>query len=72
MAGRKIDDHSFWAGGMSKESPLPTETKCKYFDSVDGAGELMSYEDTNESLQNQQRMNVKKANSHKMKPNYEH
>lgn len=68
MAGQRIDDHSFWAGGMNKDSPFPTETRTKHFTSAEGAGALNDYEDTTEKIKAQQEMGVRKAKSHMQKP----
>lgn len=68
MSGQKINDHSFWAGGRSKESVLPIGSKMKQETSAGGAGELSKYEDTTEAIKSQQEMGKSKVNSHKQKP----
>ena len=68
--GRRIDDHSFFAGGKSMESPLPVGNKVKYESSAEGAGSEMDYEDTSEKIKSQQVEGVKKAKSLPMKPGY--
>lgn len=68
MAGRSIKDHSFWAGGASKQSPLPDGVKTKSESSATGAGELGKYEDTTEAIKAQQTAGVAKAKGHPMKP----
>lgn len=70
MSGRRIDDHSFWAGGMSAESVLPKESKVKQESGVDGVGDLGRYEDTAEAIRGQQRSNKEKARSKPMKPGF--
>lgn len=70
MGGRRIDDRSFWAGGSSKGSVLPENTKTRSIDDVEGAGSLMKYEDTEGSIEDMQKMNVRKAESHKQKAGY--
>lgn len=70
MSGRKIDDHSFWAGGKSKSSVFPEGVKTKHESSAEGAGAVMSYEDTTEKIKSQQEMGISKAKSHPQKPSY--
>lgn len=72
MSGRRIDDHSFWAGLKSKGSVFPEGVKIKNESSAEGAGELNKYEDTTEAIKSQQEMSVKKVKSHPMKPGYRH
>jgi len=70
MGGKRIDDHSFWAGKGSKESVFPkgVHTAGKSDDGHDG--QIMKYEDTDEAIRSQQEMNVKKAKSHAQKTGY--
>jgi len=69
--GRKIDDHSFWAGGKGKNSVLPDGPhKTKVESSAEGAGAEMDYEDTTEKIKAQQVEGVKKIKSRPMKPLY--
>lgn len=71
MAGQKINDHSAWCGKSSKESPLPMGCKMKQFNSAEGAGEVMKYEDTTEAIKAGQMEGNKKIKAHPMKqPNY--
>ncbi len=70
MSGRKIDDHSFWAGAKSKDSVFPKGVHTKDESSAEGAGEVMRYEDTTETIKAQQVDGVKKIKAHPMKPNY--
>ena len=67
MAGRKIDDHSFWAGGHSKGSVFPEGAKTKDESSAEGFGSLMHYEDTTEAIKSQQEMNKRKVHGHPRK-----
>lgn len=67
MSGRRIDDHSFFAGGPSKESPLPMNSKMKQYNSADSAGELNKYEDTTEAIKTSQEMGMRKVKSHPRK-----
>lgn len=68
--GQKINDHSNWIGGKSKESPLPMNSKMKQFTSAEGAGAENEYEDTTESIKKQQEMGNSKIKSHPMKSGY--
>ena len=70
MAGRRIDDHSFWAGKGSAKSVLPGEKKVMSYSHGSGCGELSMYEDTDESIRHQQKMNVSKVKSHSQKAYY--
>lgn len=70
MAGQRIDDHSFWAGGKSKGSVFPEGAKTKDESSAEGFGALMHYEDTTESIKSQQEMNKKKVHGHPQKPGH--
>lgn len=70
MAGQKINDHSFWAGGSSKESPLPMNSKMKQYTSAEGSGSVSSYEDTTETIKKQQEMSNAKIRSHPQKSGY--
>lgn len=68
MAGQKINDHSSWMGGKSKESPLPVGgAKNKFFSSAEGAGALSHYEDTTETVKSQQEMGKKKVQAYPQK-----
>lgn len=70
MAGRKISDHSFWAGGKPKGSVLPMGSKMKEVSGEEGFGALMKYEDTDEAIKAQQRMNKTKVQGHPQKPGF--
>lgn len=67
---KKIDDHSFWAGRSSDESVLPTETRVKRIEDVDGAGELRRYEDTEETIRSQQEKGIREIDRRPMKDDY--
>jgi len=67
MGGRKIDDHSFWAGGGSKASVFPQGAKSKGYSSAEGEGDVSKYEDTSEAIHSQQEMNNRKIKSHPQK-----
>ena len=68
--GKKIDDHSFWAGGKSKSSVFPEGVHTKNESSADGAGGLSMYEDTTEMIKKQQMMGESKIRGHKYKEHY--
>lgn len=68
--GRKINDHAFWAGGKSKESPMPMQSKMKQERSAEGDGHEPYYEDTTEAIKSSQDMAAKKAKSLKMKDGF--
>ncbi len=70
--GRRIDDHSFWAGAKGKASVFPDGPhKTKDESSAEGAGSLMKYEDTTQAIKATQVEQVKQAKSRPMKqPGY--
>lgn len=68
--GKRIDDHSFWAGGKSKGSVFPEGAKIKHEHSAEGAGAVMEYEDTTEEIHRFQNMADKKVHSHARHPGY--
>ena len=70
MSGRKIDDHSFWAGARSKGSVFPEGAKTKDENSAESAGSVMRYEDTTEAIKDVQNQGDRKAKGHPMKPGY--
>jgi len=70
MSGRKIEDHSFWAGGKSKSSVFPEGVHTKHESSAEGAGAVGMYEDTTEAIKKQQEMGISKAKAHPVKPGY--
>jgi hypothetical protein len=67
MSGRRIDDHSFWAGGHSKGSVFPEGAKTKQEHSSSTFGALNHYEDTTEKIKSQQDMNTRKVHGHPQK-----
>ena len=73
MAGRKIDDRSFWAGSGSKESVFPKGVHHKIEHSADGAGSIdMDYPDTTDKILRDQKMAQSKIREHKIKTGYRH
>ena len=72
MAGRRIDDHSFWAGKGSNGSVFPMGAKSKPESSAEGAGALNMYEDTTEAIKTQQKMGIGKAKAHPQKAHHRH
>lgn len=66
--GQRIDDHSFWAGGRSKDSVFPDGPhKCKDYSSAEGSGSLMKYEQTSEDIKGVQTMQNGKIKSRPLK-----
>ena len=71
MAGRRIDDHSFWAGSKGKSSVFPDGPhKTKDESSAEGVGAIAHYEDTTEAIKSQQMMSKKKVEGHPQKSGY--
>lgn len=68
--GKRIDDHSFWAGKKSKSSVFPMGVHTKEESSADSAGTENDYEDTTEAIRSQQEMGTGKAKSHPLKSGY--
>jgi hypothetical protein len=68
MAGQRIDDHKWWAGGRSKGSIFPEGAKTKQEYGADGSGHLSNYEDTSEKIRDTQVMSKRKVESHPHKP----
>ena len=68
MSGRKIDDHSFWAGKAGKDMVMPQGVHTKGERSADSAGKLGKYEDTTEEIRDAQEMAERKAKGHDRKP----
>lgn len=50
MSGRRIDDHSFWAGKGNDRSIFPEGVHTKGEDSAEGAGAVREYQDTTDSI----------------------
>lgn len=70
MGGRKIDDHSFWAGGAGKNMVMPQGVHTKATSSEEGSGSLSHYEDNDMAIKSQQAMNVRKTKGHAQKPGH--
>jgi hypothetical protein len=66
--GQKIDDHSFWAGGKSKDSVFPMGVHTKDESSAEGAGDVSTYEDTTERIKFSQEMGKKEIKARPLKP----
>jgi hypothetical protein len=65
MSGRRIEDHSFWAGSRGKDSVFPDGPhKTKGESSAEGFGALSHYEDTTETIKSQQEMGKRKVHGH--------
>lgn len=68
MAGRRIDDHAFWAGSKPRGTVFPEGPhKLKEEVSANGAGGVSYYEDTTESLKKSQEMAKAKVHGHPRK-----
>lgn len=70
MSGRRIDDHSFWAGKPEKGMVMPKGAHVKEMSSDGHAGEVSMYEDTSEAIEKQQKTNEKKIRGHAQKSGY--
>ena len=70
MAGKRIDDHSFWAGKGSKDSVFPKGVHTKEEHSAMSAGAEHEYEDTTDMIKKQQEMGTAKAKAHSTKASY--
>lgn len=71
--GRRIDDHSFWAGKKSMHSVFPEGPyKCKEESSAEGVGSVPYYEDTTEAIKSVQVNSGKKVKNHPMKTGHFH
>lgn len=64
MGGRRIDDHSFWAGKAESGCVFPKGVHKKEFSSADGAGELERYEQTSDEIQRMQEISEDKVERH--------
>jgi hypothetical protein len=63
--GRRIDDHSFWAGGKGKVSVFPDGPhKEKMESSAQVAGSVPKYIDTTEAIKKQQDDGTKQIKGH--------
>jgi hypothetical protein len=70
MAGQRIDDHAFWAGGRSKGSIFPDGAKTKAISDIEGAGSVMRYEDTEQAIGSMQKEEVRQIKARPLKPGY--
>jgi len=70
MGGRRIDDHSFWAGGKSKGSVFPEGAHTKDESSAEGAGSVMKYQDTTEAIKSTQENGKSHIKNRPLKPGY--
>ena len=70
MGGRKIDDHSFFAGKAGKASPLPDGNAVKSMEPGMGCGYLNDYQDSQEAIKKTQDRNARVANDQKQNPMY--
>jgi hypothetical protein len=67
MAGRRIDDHSFWAGKPGKDSRFPDGARTKDETTAEGAGAVMHYEDTTEAIKSSQEMGERQIKKRPLK-----
>jgi hypothetical protein len=72
MSGRRIDDHSFWAGKRGKDSVLPDGPhKVKTERSAEGSGHIgTEYSDTTEMIHRDQMHGDSKIKGRRMKEGY--
>lgn len=70
MGGRKIDDHSFWAGAPSKGSVFPHGVHSKQMEAGPSGGELVEYFDSAPKIKEVQDKAVSKMKSYATKPGY--
>ncbi len=68
--GQKISDHGFWAGKGGKDSPFPMGNHTKSESSAEGAGGLMTYEDTTDKIHGTQEATKGKLKGHPLKAGY--
>ena len=67
--GQRIDSHANWTGAAPKGEVFARgPSKVKQEMHADGFGALNNYEDTNEEIVRQQKMNSQKVASHPRKP----
>lgn len=73
MSGRKINDHSFWAGRPGKDTVFPDGPhKVKSESSMSGAEKegSLDYPDTTERIKSDQEKGESKMKGHPMKTGY--
>lgn len=68
MGGKRIDDHRFFGGSGSPKFPVGNKVKDE--SSAEGFGSLAHYEDTTETIKEQQMMAKKKVHGHPQKPGH--
>lgn len=68
--GRRIDDHKFFAGGMSKDSVLPKGVHTQHHSDSSQGGHEAYYEDTDSAIKSSQEKSVKTAKGHKQRDGY--
>ncbi len=67
MSGRRIDDHSFWAGKSGKDMVMPQGVHTKSESSAEGAGAAARYIDKPEDIKDQQTAGNAKIKGHQGK-----
>jgi len=71
MAGRKIDDHSFWGGKGEAGSVFPDGAHKLHMEKDDGhAGGITDYPDTTEHIERDQEEGVGKVKKQPLKSGY--
>lgn len=71
MSGRRIDDHSSFAGAQGKDYPLPVGNKTKRYESAEGSGHVgTDYDDTSERVKGVQMKGNKEIKKQKMPSGY--
>ena len=71
--GRRIDDHSFWAGKARSGDVLPEGSKKYHIKDSPGAGSLMRYEDTEQEIHEVQSKQDGQIKKHQGRlPDYRH
>lgn len=64
MGGKRIDDHSFWAGSHGHNTVMPDGAKTKRDTTAESAGKLGLYEGVDEQIKRQQDMASSDVHKH--------
>lgn len=70
MGGRKIDDHSFWAGSPAKGSVFPQGVHSRQMEEGPSAGSLNEYFDSASKIKEVQDKSARISRSYAAKPGY--
>jgi hypothetical protein len=68
--GKRIEDHKFFGGGMSRESVLPKGVHVQTHSDDGHGGHEAYYEDTDAAIKSAQMKSVKTAKGHKQRDGY--